>query len=320
MKSQFLKSRIAFGLLCSLSTVVPATLPAIAQTAPVMQSYSSSASITIPQSTAIAVAFPANLVIDAKKEQDYPTTLILAQPLLDSYGNQLAAQGSPVAARIHPVKEGAQVIAESLVIQGRTIPIQATSPVLPSRKVTLSSGNQQARELSPIGSRIGGGLFGGGTGGDFMNFNQGAMLGSGVGAIAGLASEKSMHVVEIPQGSLYVLTLQIPVTVSISSSQSPAAAQSGAIANPQFRFQTEQEYQAGLDKVLQAYQQRQLSQADALNIIRAANTYATTQLPRPLYPPAPQRQFIGQVFGFSYAIDSNAPQVGNASSGPQILF
>jgi hypothetical protein len=320
MKSQFLKSRIAFGLLCSLSTVVPATLPAIAQTAPVMQSYSSSASITIPQSTAIAVAFPANLVIDAKKEQDYPTTLILAQPLLDSYGNQLAAPGSPVAARIHPVKEGAQVIAESLVIQGRTIPIQATSPVLPSRKVTLSSGNQQARELSPIGSRIGGGLFGGGTGGDFMNFNQEAMLGSGVGAIAGLASEKSMHVVEIPQGSLYVLTLQIPVTVSISSSQSPAAAQSGAIANPQFRFQTEQEYQAGLDKVLQAYQQRQLSQVDALNIIRAANTYATTQLPRPLYPPAPQRQFIGQVFGFSYAIDSNTPQVGNASSGPQILF
>jgi hypothetical protein len=316
MKSQSLKSRIAFGLLCSLM-VVPATLPAIAQTVPAMQSYSSS-NTTIPQSTAITVAFPANLVIDAKKEQDYPTTLILAQPLLDSYGNQLAAQGSPVAARIHPVKDGAQVIAESLVIQGRTIPIQATSPVLPSRKVTLSSGNQQARELSPIGSRIGGGLFGGSTGGDFMNFNQGAMLGSGVGAIAGLASEKSMHVVEIPQGSLYVLTLQMPVTVSMPT-QPPAVAQSGAIANPQFRFQTEQEYQAGLDKVLQAYQQRQLSQADALNVIKAANTYATTQLPHPLYPPAPQRQFIGQVFGFSYAID-NSPQVSNVSSGSQVLF
>jgi hypothetical protein len=97
-------------------------------------------------------------------------------------------------------------------------------------------------------------------------------------------------------------------------------AQSVAIANPQFRFQTEQDYQAGLDKVLQAYQQRQLSQADALNIIRAANTYATTQFARPLYPPVQQRQFIGQVFGFSYAIDSNAPQVGTASSGTQVLF
>jgi hypothetical protein len=318
MKSQSLKSRLAFGLLCSLSMVIPATVPAIAQTVPAMQSYSSS-NTTIPQSTAITVAFPANLVIDAKKEQDYPTTLILAQPLLDSYGNQLAAQGSPVAARLHPVKEGAQVIAESLVIQGRTIPIQATSPVLPSRKVTLSSGNQQARELSPIGSRIGGGLFGGGTGGDFMNFNQGAMLGSGVGAIAGLASEKSMHVVEIPQGSLYVLTLQMPVTVAMPS-QPPAVAQPVAIANPQFRFQTEQDYQAGLDKVLQAYQQRQLSKTDALNIIRAANTYATTQFAHPLYPPVQQRQFINQVFGFSYAIDSSAPQAGTASSGSQILF
>jgi hypothetical protein len=318
MKSQSLKSKVAFGLLCSLSMVIPATVPAIAQTVPAMQSYSSS-NTTIPQSTAITVAFPANLVIDAKKEQDYPTTLILAQPLLDSYGNQLAAQGSPVAARIHPVKEGAQVIAESLVIQGRTVPIQATSPVLPSRKVTLSSGNQQARELSPIGSRIGGGLFGGATGGDFMNFNQGAMLGSGVGAIAGLASEKSMHVVEIPQGSLYVLTLQMPVTVAMPI-QSSAVAQPVASTNPQFRFQTEQDYQAGLDKVLQAYQQHQLSQADALKIIRAANTYATTQFAHPLYPPVQQRQFIGQVFGFSYAIDSSAPQVGTASSGTQILF
>jgi hypothetical protein len=318
MKSQSLKSRIAFGLLCSLSMVIPATLPAIAQTAPTIQSYSS-ASTTIPQSTAITVAFPANLTIDAKKEQDYPTTLILAQPLLDSYGNLLAAKGSPIAARIHPVKDGAQVIAESLVIQGRTIPIQATSPVLPSRKITLSNGNQQARELSPIGSRIGGGLFGGATGGDFMNFNQGAMLGSGVGAIAGLASEKSMQVVEIPQGSLYVLTLQMPVTVSMPS-QPPAMAQPAAIASPQFRFQTEQEYQVGLDKVLQAYQQRQLSQTDALNIIRAANTYATTQFSRPLYPPVQQRQFIGQVFGFYYLIDSTAPQVGNLSGGSQVLF
>jgi hypothetical protein len=78
--------------------------------------------------------------------------------------------------------------------------------------------------------------------------------------------------------------------------------------------------QAGLDKVIQAYQQRQLSQADALNIIRAANTYATTQFAHPLYPPVQQRQFIGQVFGFSYAIDSSVPQVGFKSSGSQILF
>ncbi|HEY9827950.1 MAG TPA: hypothetical protein V6D19_21140, partial [Stenomitos sp.] len=182
-----------------------------------------------------------------------------------------------------------------------------------SRKVTVSSGMQQAQGLSPIGSRIGGGLLGGINGGNFMDFNQGAMLGSGIGAIAGLASEKSMQVVEIPQGSVYVLTLQVPVALA------PTVPTPVAAANPKFQFQTEAEYQAGLDKVLQAYQQRQLSQADALNIIRAANTYATTQLAQPLYPPVAQRQFIGQVFGFNYAIDSAAPQVSSTSGG-QFLF
>ncbi len=313
-----MKRQLIYALALTASVMVPTTLPAAAQSVPPLQSYGASATV-IPQSTALTVVFPANLTIDAKKEQDYPTTLLLAQPLLDSYGNQIAAQNSPVAAHIHPVKNGAQVIAESIVIQGRTVPIQATSPVLPSRKVTLSSGTDEAKGLSPLAGRIGGGLFGGLNGGDPTRFSQGAMLGSGLGAIAGLASGKSVHVVEIPQGSIYVLTLQ--TAVAISTPSAPAAAISvSAPTAPRFGFRTEQEYQAGLDKILQSYQQRQISQADALNIIRAANDYATTQLPSPLYPPAQQRQFIGQVFGFGYAIDSHAPAVNTASSGSQVLF
>jgi hypothetical protein len=315
-----MKRQLIYALALTASVMVPTTLPAAAQS--VSQSYGNSASAgtIIPQSTAITVVFPANMVIDAKKDQDYPTTLLLAQPLLDSYGNQIAAQNSPVAARIHPVKDGAQVIAESLVIQGRTVPIQATSPILPSRKVTLSSGTDEARGLSPLGGRIGGGLLGGLNSGDPTRFSQGAMLGSGIGAIAGFASGKSMQVVEIPQGSIYVLTLQTSVALSMPN---PVNAAVNAPANgtaPRFGFRTEQEYQAGLDKVLQGYQQRQLSQADALNIIRAANDYATTQLPAPLYPPVQQRQFIGQVFGFRYAIDSSSPAVNTASNDPQVLF
>jgi hypothetical protein len=318
-----MKRQLIYALALTASVMVPTALPAAAQS--VSQSYggSASAGTVIPQSTAITVVFPANMVIDAKKDQDYPTTLLLAQPLLDSYGNQIAAQNSPVAARIHPVKDGAQVIAESLVIQGRTVPIQATSPILPSRKVTLSSGTDEAKGLSPLGGRIGGGLFGGFNGGDPTRFSQGAMVGSGIGAIAGFASGKSMHVVEIPQGSIYVLTLQTSVALSMPSPDNRVTTTSGNLSSPsgpRFGFRTEQEYQAGLDRVLQGYQQRQLSQADALNIIRAANDYATTQLPAAIYPPAPQRQFIGQVFGFRYAIDSSAPAGNTASNGNQILF
>jgi hypothetical protein len=314
-----MKRQLIYALALTASVMVPTALPAAAQSVP--QSYGSAAAgIVIPQSTAITVVFPANMVIDAKKDQDYPTTLLLAQPLLDSYGNQIAAQNSPVAARIHPVKDGAQVIAESLVIQGRTVPIQATSPVLPSRKVTLSSGTDEARGLSPLGGRIGGGLLGGLNGGDPTRFSQGAMLGSGIGAIAGFASGKSMQVVEIPQGSIYVLTLQTSVALATPNPDNRVTTASGNLSAPRFGFRTEQEYQAGLDKVLQGYQQRQLSQADALNIIRAANDYATMQLPAPLYPPTQQRQFIGQVFGFRYAIDSSAPAVNTASNGTQVLF
>ncbi|WP_404788595.1 hypothetical protein [Altericista sp. CCNU0014] len=313
-----MKRQLLYVLALSASVMVPTALPAAAQSVPSPQSYDAPATV-IPQSTALTVVFPANLTIDAKKEQDYPTTLLLAQPLFDSYGNQIAAQNSPVSARIRPVKDGAQVIAESIVIQGRTVPIQATSPVLPSRKVTLSNGTDEAKALSPVAGRIGGGLFGGLNGGDPMQFSQGAMLGSGIGAIAGLASGKSVHIVEIPQGSLYVLTLQ--TAVALSTPPAPVAATpASAPTAPRFGFRTEQEYQAGLDKILQSYQQRQMSQADALNIIRAANDYATTQLPAPLYPPVQQRQLISQVFGFRYAIDSNTPAVNTASNGSQVLF
>jgi hypothetical protein len=309
-----MKSHLLLGLLCSLSVTIPTTLPAKAQSYPQpqpQQTYSS-ASTVIPQSTAITVAFPAQMVIDAKKEQDYPTTLMLAQPLFDSNGNQLAPQNSPVAARVHPTKDGAQIIAESLVIQGRTVAIQASSPILPSRKVTISSGVDQAKALSPLGGRIGGGLLGGIGGGNFADFNTGAMLGSGIGAIAGLASAKSVHVVEIPQGSVYVLTLQTPVAITLPM---PVAAAN----NPQFQFRTEQEYEVGLNKILQAYQQRQLSPEQTLNIIKAANTYATTQLTTPLYPPVAQRQLIRQVFSFTYAIDSY-PQGTTTASNPAPLF
>jgi hypothetical protein len=314
-----MKSHLLLGLLCSVSVALPTALPAKAQSfSQPQQAYS--ATTVIPQSTAITVAFPAQMLIDAKKEQDYPTTLMLAQPLFDANGNQLAPQNSPVAARIRPTKDGAQIIAESLIIQGRSVPIQASSPILPSRKVTIKSGVDQAKALSPIGGRIGGGLLGGIGGGNFADFDQGAMLGSGIGAIAGLASAKSVHVVEISQGSVYVLTLQTPVAIALPTPvAAPVPTPAAAANNPQFQFRTVQEYEAGLNKILQAYQQRQLSPEQTLNIIKAANTYATTQLQAPLYPPVAQRQLIRQVFSFSYAIDSQ-PQGTVTASKPEPLF
>lgn len=60
-----------------------------------------------------------------------------------------------------------------------------------------------------------------------------------------------------------------------------------------------------LADVFQIYQNKGLSQAQALELIRAANQYATSQLNPSLYPPQGQRRRINKMFGFTYQIDKN---------------
>jgi hypothetical protein len=51
------------------------------------------------------------------------------------------------------------------------------------------------------------------NGGDLNAYNQGAMFGSGVGVVAGLATSKKVDVVQIPQGGVYILSLQAPIAL-----------------------------------------------------------------------------------------------------------
>ncbi len=90
----------------------------------------SSQGTVIPQSAAIIVTFPAEMTLDAGKKQDYPITLALAQPLLDSNGNVVVPQNSPVSVLLRTTTSGVQIIAESVVARGMVIPIQASSPVI----------------------------------------------------------------------------------------------------------------------------------------------------------------------------------------------
>jgi hypothetical protein len=288
------------GIALALSTLTSATLPVVAQ--PVTETYSATATSSnqsvIPASTALTVTFPNNMVVDAKKNQDYPMTLFLAQPVFDSQGNQVIEANSPIAAKMKPTKGGAQIIAESLVINGRVTTIQASSPLIPSYSVAKTSGYQSARQGSSLLANISGGITGGATG-DGEAFNRASMIGGGLGALVGLASAKTYKVVEIPAGSVFVLTLEAPVVVSGAAQNvaPPVASQ------PQFQFRTMNDYSAGLTQLLQAYQRGEVSSAQVLDRVRAADVYATTQLQVPLYPPASQRQFIKQLVGFEYAVD-----------------
>lgn len=289
----------SIGLALALSTLTAVTLPSVTLPAAAQPAPRTAASTsTIPASTALTVTFPNNMVVNAKKKQDYPMTLFLAQPVFDTQGNQVIPANSPIAAKMKPTKGGAHIIAESLVINGRVVAVQASSPLIPSFSVTKRGSYESAHQGSSMLANVSGGITGGATGNN-RAFNRASMFGGGLGALVGMATPKKHKVVEIPAGSVYVLTLEAPIFVSGSSQAAPPQ----TAPQPEFQFKTEQEYSAGLGQLLRAYQQGQFSAAQVLDRVRAADTYATTQLPMPLFPPVAQRQLVKQLIGFEYAID-----------------
>lgn len=330
-----MKKHTLLGTALVLFMSGPISLPASAEpTSPATPQVANQAP-TIPQSTAIVVAFPSEVIFDAKQRQDYPATVLLAQPILDNYGNAVAPANSPVSVRLKPTDKGAQIIVDSLIVGGQVVPIQASGVAIPGETVTKVSAKQQAQENSPVYSRLLGGLGGafGGTGDQGIErAKQGGLLGAGIGALTGLTSSKKALVVRVPQGSAYVLTLQAPVALpatlqpvqnqntatvaqdttatpqSVSAApqdttatpQNVSATPQDTAATPEFNFNTLKEYSDGLEKILQAYQDGRVSKEDALNVIKAANTYATTKLSTQLLPPSGQRQRIHQMFNFAY--------------------
>lgn len=160
---------------------------------------------TIPAATAIAIVFPSDLILNADTEQT--TTLLLIQPIFDEAGNEIAPKNSLVSARLKPSKGGITVTADFLVVRGKTVPIQASTVVIPGQTVTLQSGVEHAREASQIGGRLAGTIIGATNAEDVDGIKRGALAGTGIGLMFGLLSPKKATVVKILQGSVYVLTL-----------------------------------------------------------------------------------------------------------------
>jgi hypothetical protein len=165
----------------------------------------------IPTSTAITVAFPNDLTLDAGVETS--TTLVLAQPIYDENGNEAVPTNSLIGARLKPVKKGVEVLTDFLVIGGKTVPIQASSVVVPGQTVTLKSGMENAHEASQIGGKLGGTLFGAVDSENIKKIKGGALAGTGIGILTGILSSKKATVVKIPQGSIFILSLQSAVTL-----------------------------------------------------------------------------------------------------------
>ena len=167
--------------------------------------------VTIPANTGVIVSFLAPVAIDAG-EGAYPLTLPLSQAITDSQGNVIVPENSPVSIVIQPEDGGARVIAQSIVIGGQIVPIQATSPIIPGTTITHMRANDRAADEGATLGRIAASGFGFFNGGDPDAFDRGAMLGNLVGMVTG-RREESSRVVQIPQGSVYVLALESSITL-----------------------------------------------------------------------------------------------------------
>ncbi|MEH2069246.1 MAG: hypothetical protein V7K47_13970 [Nostoc sp.] len=212
-----MKTQIFFSLACSISVLGSIILPASAQPVIIQPAQSAQAitqEINIPQDTAIIVSFPASITVDVGQKKDYPLTVPLASPIQDSQGNVIAAENTPVTIILKPTDGGAKIIAQSLVVKGRIVSIKASSQMIPGTTITHMRANDKAVENGSIWGRIGGSTLGFFSQGDPDQFDRGAMLGSAVGLISGLRSAENTRIVQIPQSSVYVLSLEAPIQLS----------------------------------------------------------------------------------------------------------
>ncbi|MBD2386890.1 hypothetical protein [Cylindrospermum sp. FACHB-282] len=208
-----MKTQILLSLACSLSLLGTVTIPTFAQSVPT-PSPESSQEITIPQDTAVIVSFPAPVTVDVGQKKDYPLTVPLASAIKDTQGNVIAPENTPVTIVLKPTNGGAKIVAQSLVINGRIVSIQASSQTIPGTTITHKRANDKAVENGSVWGRIGGSTLGFLNQGDPEQFDRGAMLGSAVGLVSGLRSAENTRVVQIPQSSIYVLSLEAPINLS----------------------------------------------------------------------------------------------------------
>lgn len=208
------------GLGLSFSVVVSTTLPALAQYSVPSHPQVRNQDMTQPQpAMAIVVSFPEPVVFDIGQNQTVPITLYLAQPLQNSAGNVIVPANSPVEAYLVPHESGAFIVARSLVVNGQLIPIQANSNFLEGKTVTVRSGTDKAQVWGSTFARIAHGVVAPLSNGNLNEVYKYAAIADGVAHLAGAFSTEKARVVEIPQGTTYILRLQ--TTPSSSTTASP---------------------------------------------------------------------------------------------------
>ena len=165
------------------------------------------------QASAFVVAVQDTVFFKPGDEAELPIVLGLAQPfaLTDSI---IIPDGSMINAKIMPLEQGAQIIAESILVEGHVIPVQAISSVVPSESIVLeesSTSDSEMGNFSRGGAAAGcivNNLFGGSC--DSESMDTGMAIGSLFGWITGAnrREPETVDVVHFKPGSLHILSVQ----------------------------------------------------------------------------------------------------------------
>jgi hypothetical protein len=179
--------------------------------------------VTIPRSSAIIVSFPAELILDPKRQHNVPITLPLLQPIVDTDGQIVAPAKSLVSAQLKAMKGGDLIEIISVVVGGRVIPINAMGTLVPAQNKPEDVANpivgSPGRLNNILTSLQQSSTFANqltiSTGGN-RRLNGFDIADLAISLGAGLTTpvpKVPPAFVSITQGSVYILTLASPVTV-----------------------------------------------------------------------------------------------------------
>ncbi|MEM8714924.1 MAG: hypothetical protein AAF268_03945 [Cyanobacteria bacterium P01_A01_bin.3] len=308
--------RLAFTLSLLGTTTIGAfsgvaTLPAAAQPLQTgvnqtQPSQSASDAHVLPQSSAILLVLP-ELVVDLDRDEAYPVTVPLMQPLYNRYGQEIVPAESPVNIRVQPEGDGAYIVAEHVVVRGQVLPLNARSSYIPGRTDTIAPADQTAHRNRTVFAQLGNGVSSSlGNSVDNPIDVQRRAIGAGAvfGTLMGLNNPETVSYVHIQPGSVQTLTLDSAVALPSSLvAVAPPPTPTPNTPEQAFTFRNSLEYGDFVDGLLRAYADGELSQADAQFLVQEADRFATSELG--LYPLAGIRARVTANLGYVYDIDGD---------------
>jgi hypothetical protein len=178
---------------------------------------SPSLNTTIPAGTRLPAQYNAAEKIVVAPNETVPLTLTIARTVRLSNGTMLIPAGSQVVGQIQPTTDGAQFVAETLILpNGSRQVINARSQVITKREEVQPGVNGDALVK---GAAIGAGaaaILSGVLGNRRISLGK-VLLGAGAGAAGGLVfGKKKAEVIVIDAKSDLILTLDAPLIISRS--------------------------------------------------------------------------------------------------------